>query len=320
MRNDGLNVYKTTESVVPIVFKEIFDKPITKTIVLADLKSDTTKIDAGAVFGISSGMAKLMKTAKVYEAVAAGGTDVKVCNSSPDHQFKADDFVIYGDVSTKISSITEGDDYDTLTLTATLDSKEAVPKDSVLYLGSAETTNAATAGTAVVEDAEGNTLTVSNTDGLNNGVTVTISQNGSDALAVSYTVATNTLAIALASSTATKNTAALIQTAVRALGYANGIDFTNWTFAAGGDWDTAATGGTLTIPTDYISGGSPKPSYMAPAYTDLVLMHQKVEFDLDEDANVSGGMIRRCVVDESNMPYPIPTAYKTLLTDRVRFE
>ena len=164
MRNDGLNVYKTTESVVPIVFKEIFDKPITKTIVLADLKSDTTKIDAGAVFGISSGMAKLMKTAKVYEAVAAGGTDVKVCNSSPDHQFKADDFVIYGDVSTKISSITEGDDYDTLTLTATLDSKEAVPKDSVLYLGSAETTNAATAGTAVVEDAEGNTLTVSNTD------------------------------------------------------------------------------------------------------------------------------------------------------------
>lgn len=317
--NDALKVFKTIDTVVKLIFREILEVlPGGGTLVLADLKTGTEKIEAGAILGQEGSTRKwhLLKTATVYEEAAAGATAIKV---DLGHQFKAGDFICYGDVSTAIVSITAGALYDTINLTATLDSREAIPVDAVLYLGSAETTNGPTAGSAVVEDAEDDTLTVTDPRGLYNGVGITLVQNGTDDLAVAFNMTTRVLTISLAKTTATKNTAALIQAAIRALGVKGGVDFTDWTCAAAENWDTATVGGTLTVATDYIVGGIAKPAFLNPKYTDLGILKATVEFDLTEDSNVGVSLVKRATVIEANLPYGVPACYKTLLTERVRF-
>lgn len=70
-----------------------------------------------------------------------------------------------------------------------------------------------------------------------------------DTLAVTKTDGTKTINIALAKTTATKNTATLIQVAIRALSTVGGIDVSAYTCTAGGNWDTAAkaTGETAAV-------------------------------------------------------------------------
>lgn len=61
-----------------------------------------------------------------------------------------------------------------------------------------------------------------------------------DVLAVTKTDGTKTINIALAKTTANNNTAAKIQTAIRALSTVGGVSVTGFTCAAGEGWDTAA--------------------------------------------------------------------------------
>jgi len=63
--------------------------------------------------------------------------------------------------------------------------------------------------------------------------------------------------IALANTTASKNTASAIQTAIRALTSVSGVTVTAFTCAAGGNWDTAAIATGETEAVDFTGGLSP---------------------------------------------------------------
>ncbi len=110
--------------------------------------------------------------------------------------------------------------------------------------------------TATVEAAAGDTLMVTaGADGISfNNIGVRIEQNTSDTLDVSATTGSE-IVIKLADTTPGNNTAAAIQTAVRALGTVGGTDYSQFTFTAGGSWDAATTGGTLTTATGTMTGG-----------------------------------------------------------------
>lgn len=80
-------------------------------------------------------------------------------------------------------------------------------------------------------------------------ISFVLDANDSDALAVSAVDATGVITILLANSTASKNTAALIQAAIRAVtpsgeggvqGVVNGVSVAAVVCVAGGNWDTAA--------------------------------------------------------------------------------
>jgi hypothetical protein len=73
-----------------------------------------------------------------------------------------------------------------------------------------------------------------------NALKVLLTTAGNDTLAVTKTDGTKTINIALANATAAKNTAALIQTAVRALATVGGIDVSAIVCEPDGAWDTAA--------------------------------------------------------------------------------
>ena len=71
-----------------------------------------------------------------------------------------------------------------------------------------------------------------------NALKIKLETNSTDVLAVS--VATDTITIKLAATTAANNTAAKIQAAIRALGVVNGIDVSGFACAAVVNWDTTA--------------------------------------------------------------------------------
>lgn len=71
-----------------------------------------------------------------------------------------------------------------------------------------------------------------------NGLKIHLKTSLADTLSV--TAATDTITINLAKTTASKNTAANIQAAIRALSVVNNIDVSGFTCAAGGNWDTDA--------------------------------------------------------------------------------
>ena len=314
-----LQINKTEETAYhPFLLKVLEDIAGGVMVTAADLKTTTEELKAGAIIGEDGSIAgkyHLCKTAKVYEAVAAGATAVK---ANKNHEFKAGDFITNGQVSTAITSIvTSNANYDTINLTATLDATEAVPIDTVLYQGSSETSNAATASEATVEGVAEDYLTVANPRGTTNDIIVTISQNGSDALSVTYTPSTRTLAIALANSTAASNNAAAIQAAIRALAQSGGVDFTDWT-ATGDGWDGNQTGATLTDPSHRMSGGVPKPDYLAPKYVPCAITNTGLDVSGDSP-NVMTGAVTRGTVKESLLPFAVHSHFKTLLTDRIKF-
>lgn len=104
------------------------------------------------------------------------------------------------------------------------------------------------------------TLTISETIALGatgNNLKVLLATASNDTLAVTKTDETKTINIALANTTATKNTAALIQTAIRALTTVGGISVASITCTAGGNWDTAAIATGETGSVSFSGGLSP---------------------------------------------------------------
>ena len=101
------------------------------------------------------------------------------------------------------------------------------------------------AAAAVVKAASAITdiLTITETVALGatgNSLNVLLTTAAGDTLAVTKTDGTKTINIALANTTAAKNTASLIQSAIQALTTVGGIAVGGVTCVAGGNWDTAA--------------------------------------------------------------------------------
>ncbi|HUV00441.1 MAG TPA: hypothetical protein VMW32_05730 [Bacteroidales bacterium] len=312
-----LQISKSEETQYNPVFKNIHeDVPGGGTLKVADLKTATTEIGAGAIVGEDGSTARLyhlIKTAIVQATLSAGGTSLRVTKA---HEFKAGEFITNGQVSTAIVSITTTETaYDTIVLTAALDPAENIAAGTVLYQGSAETTNAATASTATVEDIVDATLTVSNPRG-KNGVKIVIAQAGGDTLAVTFAASTRTLTISLANTTPGKNTAALIQAAIRALVIDGEDVFTDWTCAAGGTWDAAAVGGVLTVASDYMGGGVEKPAQLDPIYDATGVLKNTTDVSGDSP-NAGISIVNRGTVNESILPFGVTDLIKTQLSDRI---
>lgn len=132
--------------------------------------------------------------------------------------------------------------------------------------------NVAAAGVIKAASAITDILTITETAAVGaagNGLNILLTTNAGDTLAVTKTDGTKTINIALANTTAAKNTAALIQAAVRALTTVGGISVAAITCAAGGNWDAAAiaTGQTGSVafsgglsPIDIITTGITSPA------------------------------------------------------------
>jgi hypothetical protein len=133
--------------------------------------------------------------------------------------------------------------------------------------------NVAASGVVKAASAETDILTITETVALGeeaNNLNILLTTAGDDSLAVTKTDETKTINIALASTTAAKNTATLIQAAVRGLTTVGGISVAAVICAAGGNWDTAAiaTGeaepvafsGGITGENDVITTGITNPS------------------------------------------------------------
>ena len=316
----NMQIVKTSGVVYPPIFKAVLeDIPGGVLFDVDDLPTATEFLEAGVLLaedGSTSGLFHACKTAKVYEALAATGTTLKV---TKDHLFIVGDFITNGNVSTAITEIdtTTSTLYDAFSLTAALDAVEAVAINSVLYQGASETSNAATASTATVEDTADDFMTITNPRGVTNDVIVTISQNSSDALAVTYTPSTKTLLIALANTTGASNAVATIQTAIRVLVQSAGLDFTDWTAtSAGSTWGNAQTGATLTDPSHRMSGGVEKPSNLPALYDPSCILGNQIDVSVD---NPSGSAVVRGTVNESILPYSVHADQKTALTELIRF-
>ncbi len=82
-----------------------------------------------------------------------------------------------------------------------------------------------------------------------NTLKINLTTAETDALAIAKVDTTKTINIALANATASNNTAAKIQVAIRALTTVGGVSVTAFTCTAGGNWDTAAiaTGETAAV-------------------------------------------------------------------------
>lgn len=88
-----------------------------------------------------------------------------------------------------------------------------------------------------------------------NGITIEADAAEDDTLAVSKDDEANSITIALADTTPAKNTAALIQAAIRALTSVGGVSLAAVTCTAAGNWDTAAVDVTAETEEVEVAGG-----------------------------------------------------------------
>ncbi len=250
----------------------------------------------------SDSLLYVCKTGEIYAGATGSSQQLK-----KNHLFIVGDFLCNGDVSTEITAIdtTTNTTHDVFTLVASM----ITVTDEVVYLGDTEGTNVATASSAVVEAAVGDTLTISNPYGVND-MKVTISQNTSDALSVS--AAGGDLVIKLADTTPGNNTAALIQAAIRAKEETGGINWDLITCVGAANWDTATDGSTITIASDVFAGGEEydgddglagiDPKYAAHGIT--VSQLGLVDAVLKEK-NLSVAVMAAGQVREANIPFPL---------------
>ncbi|SMC63310.1 hypothetical protein [Sporomusa malonica] len=115
-------------------------------------------------------------------------------------------------------------------------------------------TTPAIAATCVVKAASAETDILTTTipasiGAAGNALSINLTTAGNDTLAVTKDDETGVITIALANSTASKNTATLTQAAIRALTTVGGVSVAAVTCAAGGNWNTAAvaTGETAAV-------------------------------------------------------------------------
>lgn len=119
--------------------------------------------------------------------------------------------------------------------------------------------NVASTCTVVAASAGTDTLTVSAPVSIGasaNTLSILLTTAGIDTLAVTKNTpdTDGIINIALAKTTAAKNTASLIQTAIRALTSVDGVSVAAFTCAAGGNWDTAAIATGETAGVDFAGG------------------------------------------------------------------
>ncbi|MDD3173587.1 MAG: hypothetical protein PHF63_08005 [Herbinix sp.] len=87
-----------------------------------------------------------------------------------------------------------------------------------------------------------------------NDLSILLTTAADDVLAVSKNDGAGVITIALANATAAKNTATLIQAAIRALTSVAGVSVAAFTCVAGGNWDTAAIATGETAAVDFTGG------------------------------------------------------------------
>jgi len=175
-------------------------------------------------------------------------------------------------------------------------------------------TAAAVAATCVVAAASATTdiLTVTAAPAsiatAGNDLSINLTTAEDDVLAVSATGAVIT--IALANSTATKNTAALIQVAIRALSTVDEVAVDAFTCVAGGSWDSAAIATGETGAVDFTGGTEAVPGPSSGQYSQGVALH-----DVDvTDGQANGEMVVSGFVDSEKITAINPAA-STALTE-----
>lgn len=273
-----------------VVFDSVLeDIPGGVSLVKARLKSGTTEIGAGAPVFVDKAArtAQLVKTA-VCVASSADGDNVRVAKN---HQFIAGESLTDGTVVASITSITTTNAaYDILVVGTTLLTFAA----GVVLV---ETNAGAAVGSfakAVVTIASGKYITVVDPSGKAEGIVISVTANGSDALACSF--AGKTLTIALASTTAASNTPAVeVQAAVRAL-VTSRFDFSQF----------VVTGDELAG-----SGVTPATATMALNQPYKYLLNGFVKDSVNvEGANAECSVVVRGAVRESALPYSVNAAMK----------
>lgn len=256
------------------------------------LKSDTEYISAGTPVNVnkSTRVAEIVKTA-VCDASSADGDNVRVLKN---HQFIAGESITDGYVVAVISSITTSNaGYDILVVATTLvNYAEGV----VLVEANAGATPGEYAA-ATVTIATGKTIKVVDPTGKAAGVIIAVTAAADDNLAVSF--AGKTLSIALASTTASKNTPAVeVQAAVRALTNDN-IDFTG--FVVTGD---ELAGSAITPASGTMAANS---TYK---YLPTGFVKDTVNVEL---SNADCSVVIRGTVREGSLPYPVNNVLKANL-------
>lgn len=256
------------------------------------LTTGLEEVAAGTLVNVTNRVAEVVKTA-ICVANSADATHIRVAKN---HLFKVGESLTDGFAVAAITDVdtTTSTAYDILTLGASLVSYAA---NAVLV----EVNTSAVIGgyaSVTVTIATGKTITVKDPSGRSAGISVAISANGSDALAVTFSG--KTLGIALASTTAGSNTPGVeVQAAVRALASSLGIDFS--AFEVSGD---ELAGSAITPASGTMALNQPY-KYLP---TGFVRETVNVEYDNPDVAVVLKGAVR-----QSALPYAVNTAVKALL-------
>lgn len=271
-----------------------------------NLASAVEYVDKGALLALnwSTRLATIVKTAVCITGGAADAPRV-----GKNHLLEAGDIISDGKVAATISSITTTEStYDTLNLSVSLIDYAA---DDILVEASVVSTNNSEPAIGRVEEAATKYLDIADPSGEWNGVNVALSENTTDDLDVSF--ADWTLSIKLADTTTSKNTAALIEAAIQALGITNGIvDFTAWT-ATGTNW-TAIDGDTVTTAADITNGG--RQASIQEKNLATALLKAKVKI---EGVPTCSAIIAALEIKEANLPYAVSDLNKVSLGDRFMF-
>jgi len=283
------------------------------TIAAADFNTTAVEeLKAGSIVGKdTNGLFHVLKTAKIVAGGSASAPRIEKA-----HTLKVGDKISDGKVVLEINAITVGTTYDTLGFDA--GSLLVSAAGTVLYQAETVDTAGGVVAAATVTDDVADTLTVTipvaSSPANFNGLLLVISQAADDNLAVSFSA--GRLLIALAKTTASKNNAATIQTAVRALGVVGyGLDLSAAVVAGSAGWDGAQTGAVLTDASDAFAGGvnyATKP-YL---YTPVGLTLNPVDLTLQ---NQTAGVLLRGTVNETNMPQYVDANIKASLP-LIRFE
>ena len=254
----------------------------------ARLVTGTTMIKAGTMVNVTGRAAEIVKTATVLAGGAANAPRI-----NKNSQLKVGESYSDGVSVAAITGITVGTTYDTLALGANLVNYTS----GVLF----EVKTSATIGdfaSATVEGASGHTLQIIDPSGQSVGLSVALTQAAGDTLAVSY--ASNILTISLANTTASKNTAVLIQAAIRTL-VAPLYPLAQFV-CVGTSW--SEDGSTLTTAAATFAANVP----------DKFVPTHILRTDVDvENANPACACVLRGTLDESEIDYPITERYKSML-------
>lgn len=260
----------------------------------------------------SAKIANVVKTASVQSTYTSGGSTIQIEKGS---QFLPDDYISHGPKAVQINSIDRNNaDYDELTLNAALDDIQDITSGTVLYEAGSAGTWSHIYAHATVEGKADDTLTVEVPGTAANGMEILLEQNDSDELSVTYTE--GVLTISLANSTASKNSVDNIQTAIRALGITEGIDFSR-SECTGSGWDAGGqTGGTITTATDDFIGGADG-SDVTHKYIANSVATSTVAGIIEGSSNVITGAAISCKVIEDSLPAPASQADKANMSEVV---